>query len=50
MKRVLRNKDKELKIIEDSVDIGDMLAKLDEIVDWINQQEVSFDISVKNEK
>ena len=39
MEKVLRNRDKELKVIGDSVDIGDMILKLDEIVEWINERD-----------
>lgn len=45
MKKVLRSKDKELKVIQDSVDIGDMLLKLDEIVEWITEHELHKHIS-----
>ena len=40
MDRVLRNRDKKVKVIQDSVDIGDMILKLDEIADWITQHDI----------
>jgi len=48
MKKVLRNKDKELKVIQDSVDIGDIILKLDEIVEWINVVDEELKILLKD--
>lgn len=39
MEKIKRAKDKNITAIAETVDLGDMVEKLDEIVDWINEHE-----------
>jgi len=39
MERMLRAKDKKITVVGETVDLGDMVDKIDEIVKWINEHE-----------